>query len=331
MNAPLDAWSVSVVVPTYNGTLYLNQALESVFAQTLRPAEVVVVDDASTDGTAELAEKLSTTSPIPLRVVRLAANSGGPSRPLNRGIPEARGPLIAVLDQDDQFAPHKLECQVSVLTQYPEVRAVGSFGAELETQHRRLQSEETEAALAAAAINEGVHWRFDKPAFFRALLQHGNVLMGYPGFLFRKEDWLAKGGADESLRISSDYDLLCWLALRGSIAVVPEVQYFRREHAGNLCKRDVDVYIDSLRVKARYLAQERWLLDDLKLAAELREEMFGLAYWLRQAGRPWQAMGYCRLYQKLWGYDHRTLWLMAKLLPQGLMRMVGYRMVGQRG
>ncbi len=63
--------SVSVVIPTHNGRAFLADALDSVLAQTERPAEVLVVDDASTDGTADLAEELARTAPLPVRVVRL--------------------------------------------------------------------------------------------------------------------------------------------------------------------------------------------------------------------------------------------------------------------
>jgi hypothetical protein len=144
--------------------------------------------------------------------------------------------------------------------------------------------------------------------------------MGYPSFLFRRVDWQRKGGADEGLRISSDYDLLCWLAAQEPSALVPRVLYYRRDHLANLCRRERDVYIETMRVKARYVNQERWLLDDAELSRELRHDLFGLAYWLREAGRPWEALRYYLQAARLWGWDGRTLWALAKLFPCGLLR-----------
>src|SRR5436309_2618216 len=101
--------SVSVIIPTYNGTAFVRGALESVWAQTMPPLEILVVDDASTDGTPSFVASLIAESPVPLRCLQLAQNSGGPARPMNLGIAQARGEFIAILDQDDIWLPHKLQ------------------------------------------------------------------------------------------------------------------------------------------------------------------------------------------------------------------------------
>jgi glycosyltransferase involved in cell wall biosynthesis len=93
---------VSVVIPAYNRERMLRRALESVRAQRRRPAEVIVVDDASSDGTARVAEELGA------RVVRHEQNRGeGGSR--NSGIAAASQPWVALLDSDDEWLPHHLE------------------------------------------------------------------------------------------------------------------------------------------------------------------------------------------------------------------------------
>jgi hypothetical protein len=136
---------------------------------------------------------------------------------------------------------------------------------------------------------------------------------------------------DEGLRISSDYDFLCRLALQGPAALVPNVHYYRRDHDANLCNRGREVYLETMRVKARYLAQHRWLLDDAELSRLLREELLGLAYWTREAGRPWEALGYYRLVGRLWGWDGGMLWALTKTLPRGLLGRFGRRTAEQGG
>lgn len=94
---------ISVVIPAYNSARFLPRCLQSVFAQTLTPEEVIVVDDGSTDNTAKLAEQLGAK-------VIICSNSG-PSAARNTGIQNAGCEWIALLDADDLWAPNKLERQ----------------------------------------------------------------------------------------------------------------------------------------------------------------------------------------------------------------------------
>jgi CDP-glycerol glycerophosphotransferase len=96
---------VSVVLIGYNDRANLPRAVRSVLDQTLRNLELIIVDDASTDGSADLAEEL-TRDDARARVVRLPVNSGGCSRPRNAGIDAARAPYVMFLDSDDYFERH---------------------------------------------------------------------------------------------------------------------------------------------------------------------------------------------------------------------------------
>jgi glycosyltransferase involved in cell wall biosynthesis len=101
---------ISVVIPTLNRAGILPRSLESVLAQTLQPAEIVVVDDGSTDDTERVVRKCS---PL-IRYVRLPIRRGAQAA-RNRGIREARGDWIAFQDSDDEWFPDKLERQVELL------------------------------------------------------------------------------------------------------------------------------------------------------------------------------------------------------------------------
>lgn len=107
IRAPDDDFQVSVVIPTYNRAEKLVRALNSVLAQSVAPTEIIVVDDASTDGTAHM-DFAAMSSRI--RYIRSETNLGGAvSR--NKGVQCAVGNWVAFLDSDDFWLPNKLQCQ----------------------------------------------------------------------------------------------------------------------------------------------------------------------------------------------------------------------------
>jgi glycosyltransferase involved in cell wall biosynthesis len=102
---------VTVIVPAYNAVATLPRALESVFAQTCPPAEIILIDDASTDATWEVVRLLCAEhSARPIRTVRLTENEGAASA-RNAGWELATQDFIAFLDADDAWHPRKLEIQ----------------------------------------------------------------------------------------------------------------------------------------------------------------------------------------------------------------------------
>jgi glycosyltransferase involved in cell wall biosynthesis len=109
---------VSVIVPVFNGERFLEEALRSALDQTMPPSEVIVVDDGSTDATAEIAESFGD----PVRCIRQA--NLGVARARNRGLSVAMGEFIAFLDHDDLWPPTKLEVQVAALRANPDVGIV---------------------------------------------------------------------------------------------------------------------------------------------------------------------------------------------------------------
>ncbi|MGM0442752.1 MAG: glycosyltransferase family 2 protein [Fibrobacterota bacterium] len=104
----------SLVIPTKDRADLLERAVRSVFAQTLLPDEIIVVDDGSRDDTPAVAERLRGDSPVPLIICRNAVARGG-SAARNRGIHAARGTFVAFLDDDDRWLPDKLARQQAVL------------------------------------------------------------------------------------------------------------------------------------------------------------------------------------------------------------------------
>ncbi len=197
--------NVSIVVPVYNAAPWVAETLRSAFAQTLGPTrlELIVVDDASTDGSMNIVEGLVHGAPMSCRILRLADN-GGPSRARNVGWRSAAGAWIQFLDADDLLHPRKLEIQAEVGRRQPEdVAVVCSDWKELHCVGGRW--EPLPPRLCPAIGEDAV----------ADLLRDENIMItGVP--LFRRH-WLERvGGWDERHRLIEDNDLLLRLAMGGA-------------------------------------------------------------------------------------------------------------------
>ncbi len=120
MDAP-----VSVIIPCYNGKDVIERAIQSVYNQTWRPAELIVVDDGSNDGTVMKLRELKEKYKGWLKVIELGKNSGGPSLPRNIGWENATQPYIAFLDHDDAWHIKKIEIQLKFMLEHPEFALTG--------------------------------------------------------------------------------------------------------------------------------------------------------------------------------------------------------------
>ena len=118
---------ISVVIPLYNKSQSIRQTLDSVLAQTYTNYEIIVVDDGSTDGSADVAEaflQASRLSPFAFRLIR--KSNGGVSSARNRGIQEAKYRYIAFLDADDYWEPTYLETQAKMIHDFPNAKMWGT-------------------------------------------------------------------------------------------------------------------------------------------------------------------------------------------------------------
>lgn len=106
---------VTVVIPLYNKVRHIQRALQSVLGQTYKDFEIVVIDDGSTDGGAEIVSAFSNS-----RIRLIQQENAGASAARNRGIREATGELVAFLDADDEWLPCFLETVIGLRTRHPE-------------------------------------------------------------------------------------------------------------------------------------------------------------------------------------------------------------------
>lgn len=287
---------LSVVIPTYNGRAFLGEAIASVALQTLLPGELIVVDDASTDGTPELVEGLAAEMPFPVRLIRLPSNSGGPARPTNVGIEAANGELVALLDHDDRMMGEKLAAQCEVLETCSEVEIVltdytafDATGTIPETGARDLFPE----AHAMLLLKAGAVNLIDSARGLMAIVTGWGLAMSCSNYLFRKACWKRIGGFDPRCGPTSDYDFLLRTFER-PVAWIDRVLFAKRRHEGNLWVRSKENYLSILRTQREAVArfpENRELAD--RVAGQIRTSAQHLR-WLGCHGASFQAA--CRLF-----------------------------------
>jgi glycosyltransferase involved in cell wall biosynthesis len=204
---------VSVITTVYNAASFLEPTLRSLLAQTFRDFEAVVVDDGSTDDSAALVELIA-AGDSRIRLIRQA--NTGVADALNRGLVEARGEFIALLDHDDLWQPTKLARQVELLDRDETVGFVGCYSALLDAGHRHL------GWRFGNAVQGNVYRRM----LFCDLVAGGSVA------LVRRTAFEQSGFFDPSTEIEgrSDWDQWLRLSRNWNYAMVEEslVGYTRR-------------------------------------------------------------------------------------------------------
>lgn len=205
---------VSVIMPVYNGEKYLAEAIDSILAQTFTDFELLIVDDASTDGSAEIIRAYEKRDSR-IRSFRLAENSGAAAA-RNHAINAAKGAYVTPMDCDDLSVETRLQQQVSFLKANPEIGAVGGCGravsGDLTTLLFRQDSPQSHA-ISVMRIFYG-------DGFVQASI------------MFRREFLVAIAGYDPSLRFAEDVDLILRLTFETEIrfANLPEELLIFRRH-----------------------------------------------------------------------------------------------------
>jgi glycosyltransferase involved in cell wall biosynthesis len=305
--------AVSVVIATYNYGRFLAGAVDSVLAQAFRALEVIVSDDGSTDDTPDVMRRYANDP----RVRYHRAANRGPAAARNAGIRLARAPLVAFLDADDRWLPHKLERQVRLFERDAGVGVVYA---------RRL------------LMDEAGRWlEYPQPRLFR-----GDVLAPLYGTNFiclstavvRRAALERSGLFDERIRTASaeDYDL--WLRLAGDVRFdyVDEPLVAYRAGRSPEVRRAEARLVTALEVMRRFLDEGG---GRQRLAPALVRRAWGATYahmglLVRRRSR-FAALGwYGRALALAPGHAPAWKGLAAALLPEAVQRGLR-RLLGARG
>ena len=209
LNDPVSALHISCIVPVYNGESFLAEALESVFAQTHPPMEIIVVDDGSTDGTRAVAASFGD------RVRYEYQQNAGPASARNAGLDLARGELVAFLDADDLWHPEKLALQVARFRERPDLQIVlghvqNFWVPELRHEEDRIGDHKLKRPLPGYV--------------FQAMLARASVFDSV-------------GRLDPAFRVSEDSDWFSRASACGvAMEMMPEIVVYRRFHSANISR-----------------------------------------------------------------------------------------------
>ena len=201
---------VSVIIPVFNGTNYLADAVESVLEQTYENVELLVVDDGSTNGTWELIQSFDD------RVRGIHKKNGGVATALNRGIEAANGSYIAWLSHDDLFLPNKLQLQVAYLEEIAEACACYTDFRVIDSHGMTLRDVVT-------------------PSLSRAELRRhlfGHMFINGSTMLIDRECFDRLGGFREDLKTTQDAEMWFRILDHWEIGRVPEILGLQRTHPG---------------------------------------------------------------------------------------------------
>ena len=202
---------ISVVIPVYNRETKIGRALAGVCAQTYGNIEIVVVDDASTDGTAAAVEAFGDPR---VRLVRHDRNRGaGAAR--NSGVAAARGDWIAFQDSDDDWLPEKLARQAAMLAELP-ADYVGLFCTKIDYGVDERGRRGPRRACCIPRPDERIASGDLHPRLLR-----GNVI-GPQTTLIAKAAYAAAGGFDTRLRNNNDWDFFIRLSAEGKIGFLDD-------------------------------------------------------------------------------------------------------------
>ena len=232
--------SVSVVIPVFNRRWSICEAVESVLSQTLPAFELIVVDDGSTDGTAEALARYGD------RLRLIEQPNRGVSAARNRGVAAAQGRWIAFLDSDDLWKPEKLAIQKAFFK-----------------RHRKSRICQTEEIWIRNGLRVNPGHRHKKPSGEIFIPSLALCLVSPSAVMLEKSLFEEAGGFDETLPAAEDYDLWLRISARYPVYLIEEPMVIKRGgHPDQLSKTPG---IDRFRIRAL-----EKILDKAALNREMR-------------------------------------------------------------
>ncbi len=223
---------VSVVIVTYNCARYLPIAVESILRQTFSDLELIVIDNASTDGTRQFLD--SVTDP---RLVRINNPRNGGPQAANLALPVARGRYLARLDADDVALPDRLRQQFEFMEAHPDIGLCGSAYEEIDEngKHRNQSAVVQDAAE--------IRWQLGWQNF-----------IGHSTVMARTQLVTSLGGYREDLWCVQDYDLISRIALNSKVTMLPDCLVQYRVYSNSITHvRNEEMLRTSLQVSVSHL------------------------------------------------------------------------------
>jgi len=214
--------AVSYILAVYNGRQYLAEAIDSIRNQSRPVDEIIVVDDGSTDDTAQIAARCGS----PVRCI--CQQNAGQSAARNHGVRASRGDMLAFLDCDDLIHPKKIDRQLQRFTEAPQLMLIDAYAQNFWSPE--LSEEQRQLSGLQVHTHSSQPW----PEFIAT-------------WLFRREVWQRVGEFDENRRFAEDSDWHDRVRFSGlPIETMRVVLARRRLHQSNLTRNNYDDHMEGL-------------------------------------------------------------------------------------
>lgn len=294
MNNPL----ISVIIPAYNADKLITKTLDSILAQTYRPLEIIVVDDGSTDETAEivknyennkLVNKVDTNHKITqingagIDLVYIRQENRGPSKARNTGIKAAKGEYIAFLDADDYWTRDKLEKQIGLFKKELNLDIIFT-----DTKITRRENHEIEEFFVFK--KKGLDKNFFGHEFmvlrpFEKLV--GTNFMHTSSVITKKACFRDAIFFNEKRHYAEDWELWLKMSLYFTFGYVNDVCVHKIERGDGLSSNKLDMYLSTMDIIESFIENNKIEIDKLNLkdnflSQYLKEQYKWMGYYLMQ-------------------------------------------------
>jgi len=292
--------SVSVVVPSYNHAPFIEATLRSIMKQTMRPAELVVIDDGSSDESPRVIDRVLSDCRFPCELI--ARENRGLCATLNEGFEQTRGDYFAYLGSDDLWLPDFLKARINLLESRPD--AVLAYG------HAYFIDEQN------AIIDSTADWARYADGDAREMLLQTTAPMS-PTVLYRRKALEHERWNDESKL--EDYDLYLRLSAKGEFAFDPRILSAWRRHGSNVSWDQALMLEEQLRAQRQ--SALRFGLTNEQIQALQRTTRFNRAEDFLRVGQKSPALG-LMLHNWRGATSARTTarMLLRLLLPNSIVR-----------
>lgn len=284
---------VSVVIPAFNAEENITEALDSVLHQTYRPIEIILVDDGSTDNTAETVRSYKELHIKDDALTYIFQQNSGPSKARNAGIRTAQGEYIAFLDVDDLWMPEKLEKQIDLVRKDPRIDIV--FTNVRITKNRK------------AKIEEFIF--FENNKLDRIFFGHDSLVMNplekllyinfmlTPAVLVRKRCFANDIYFDENRRYVEDWELWLKMSLYYTFGYIQDVCVHVKDMDDGLSSDGRGMTLSSIEVLDSFIMAKKNDIESLKLknsslSKAIKDSYKWMGYYLMKNNKNYLARTY---------------------------------------
>lgn len=275
--------SISVIVPVYNGARFIVDALGSICSQSYSPLEIIVADDKSTDDTCKVVHEYARAASIPIRLVSMERNTGGPYAPASVAFGHTSGEFVCILDADDMFAPDAFET-------YMRMFAAGGKDVGLATSDFIVFEDGTKRELISstfaqhADVLRGVisgnrEFGVTLDSYEAMNIFARAFIIPFKGML-RRDAWIDLGGPNLNYRVICDVDFIWRLLKEGrfKVQMINRPLMLVRSWSGSMSKQNLSMSEELVDIYEVMLSEVKDKSLKPVLRNRLNAELYDLAY-----------------------------------------------------